>query len=89
MSTPSCAGSSARQPPEGAGEERAAVALDRRPVRHDHLLAGPGQDARQGGLAGRAVGLGLAELFVLLLALAWWGWSRAGLALLQLNMSLC
>ncbi|SUD14707.1 Uncharacterised protein [Aquipseudomonas alcaligenes] len=37
----------------------------------------------------RAVGLGLAGLFVLLLALACWGWSRAGLALLQLNMSLC
>lgn len=32
---------------------------------------------------------GLAGLFMLLLALAWWGWSRAGLALLQLNMSLC
>jgi hypothetical protein len=25
----------------------------------------------------------------LLLALAWWGWSRGGLALLQLGMSLC
>jgi hypothetical protein len=37
----------------------------------------------------RAVGLGLAGLFMLLLALACWGWSRAGLALLQLNMSLC
>lgn len=37
----------------------------------------------------RAVGLGLAGLFMLLLVLAWWGWSRAGLALLQLNMSLC
>ncbi len=37
----------------------------------------------------RAVGLALAGLFALLLALAWWGWSRAGLALLQLNMSLC
>ena len=24
-----------------------------------------------------------------LLALAWWGWTRGGLALLQLNMSLC
>ena len=37
----------------------------------------------------RAVGLGLVGLFMLLPALAWWGWSRAGLALLQLNMSLC
>jgi hypothetical protein len=25
----------------------------------------------------------------LLLALAWWGWSRGGLALLQMGMSLC
>ena len=25
----------------------------------------------------------------LLLALAWWGWSQGGLALLQLGMSLC
>ena len=37
----------------------------------------------------RAVGLGLAGLFALLLALAGWGWTRAGLALLQLNLSLC
>ena len=37
----------------------------------------------------RVLGLGLAGLFALLLALIWWGWSRAGLALLQLNMSLC
>jgi hypothetical protein len=38
----------------------------------------------------RGVGLGLAALLVGgLLALAWWGWSHAGLALLQLNMSLC
>ena len=28
-------------------------------------------------------------LGVALLALAWWGWQRGGLALLQLNMSLC
>lgn len=34
---------------------------------------------------GLAVGAGAA----LLLALAWWGWQRGGLALLQLNMSLC
>ncbi len=35
-------------------------------------------------------GQGLAVLLVMaLLALAWWGWSRGGLALLQLNMSLC
>ena len=33
--------------------------------------------------------LGAASGGLLLLALAWWGWSRAGLALLQLNMSLC
>jgi hypothetical protein len=37
----------------------------------------------------RTVGLGLAALLAGLLALAWWGWSRGGLALLQLNMSLC
>ncbi|MDD0844269.1 hypothetical protein [Pseudomonas sp. Gutcm_11s] len=38
----------------------------------------------------RRAGLGLLALLVAgLLALAWWGWSRAGLALLQLNMSLC
>ena len=38
----------------------------------------------------RRWGQGLAALLVMaLLALAWWGWSRGGLALLQLNMSLC
>ncbi|WP_263864200.1 hypothetical protein [Pseudomonas sp. PDM16] len=38
----------------------------------------------------RRWGQGLAVLLVMaLLALAWWGWSRGGLALLQLNMSLC
>jgi hypothetical protein len=26
---------------------------------------------------------------VLLLALAWWGWHRGGLALMQLGMSIC
>lgn len=33
--------------------------------------------------AGACAGLAL------LLALAWWGWQQGGLALLQLNMSLC
>ncbi|WP_256203176.1 hypothetical protein [Pseudomonas sp. ML96] len=38
----------------------------------------------------RAAGLGLAALLVAgLLVLAWWGWARGGLALMQLNMSLC
>ncbi|WP_286675060.1 hypothetical protein [Pseudomonas subflava] len=38
----------------------------------------------------RGLGSGLAALLVAgLLALAWWGWSRGGLTLLQLNMSLC
>ena len=38
----------------------------------------------------RGLGSGLAALLVTgLLALAWWGWSRGGLALLQLNMNLC
>jgi len=38
----------------------------------------------------RRLGLGLAAaLFAGLLALAWWGWRLGGLALLQLNMSLC
>ena len=32
---------------------------------------------------------GLALVGALLLALAWWGWSRGGLALLQLGMGLC
>ncbi len=32
---------------------------------------------------------GLFVLLATLLALAWWGWQRSGLALLQLNMSLC
>lgn len=38
----------------------------------------------------RRLGQGLAALLlVALLALAWWGWRHGGLALLQLNMSLC
>ncbi len=32
---------------------------------------------------------GLALLVVALLVLAWWGWHQGGLAVLQLNMSLC
>ncbi|OLS61993.1 hypothetical protein [Pseudomonas putida] len=32
------------------------------------------------------IGLGLA---VLLLELAWWGWQRGGLALMQLGMGVC
>ncbi|KAF2410720.1 hypothetical protein SAMN04490179_2571 [Pseudomonas antarctica] len=27
--------------------------------------------------------------FVVLLLLAWWGWQRGGLALMQLGMSIC
>jgi hypothetical protein len=38
----------------------------------------------------RRLGLALAAaLLAGLLTLAWWGWSRGGLALLQLGMSLC
>ncbi len=36
--------------------------------------------SRRLGMAALLVGLGL------LLALAWWGWSRGGLALLQMGM---
>ena len=36
--------------------------------------------SRRLGMAALLVGLGL------LLALAWWGWSRGGLALLQIGM---
>jgi len=32
------------------------------------------------------IGLGLA---ILLLGLAWWGWQRGGLALMQLGMGVC
>lgn len=28
-------------------------------------------------------------VFVVLLLLAWWGWQRGGLALMQLGMSIC
>jgi len=31
----------------------------------------------------------LAAAAIVLLALAWWGWHRGGLALMQLGMSLC
>ncbi|MBP2263820.1 MULTISPECIES: hypothetical protein [Pseudomonas] len=31
----------------------------------------------------------LAAVAVLLLALAWWGWHKGGLALMQLGMSVC
>lgn len=37
----------------------------------------------------RSLAGGLAVLLVALLGLAWWGWQDGGLALLQLNMSLC
>ena len=33
--------------------------------------------------------LGAAALLLLLLALAWWGWQRGGLALLQLGVGIC
>ncbi|WP_296252530.1 hypothetical protein [Pseudomonas sp. UBA4194] len=33
--------------------------------------------------------LAITALLALLLAMAWWGWQQGGLALLQLNMSLC
>ncbi|WP_431700523.1 hypothetical protein [Pseudomonas sp. BR20] len=32
---------------------------------------------------------GGAAAIALLLALAWWGWQRGGLALMQLGMSIC
>ncbi|WP_269084140.1 hypothetical protein [Pseudomonas fildesensis] len=32
---------------------------------------------------------GAAAVIALLLALAWWGWQRGGLALMQLGMSIC
>jgi len=32
-------------------------------------------------------GCGVAALVLVLLALAWWGWQRVGLAALQLGMS--
>lgn len=31
----------------------------------------------------------MAAMLLGLLGLAWWGWQQGGLALLQLNMSLC
>ncbi len=37
----------------------------------------------------RTAGFGVVLAVGLLLALAWWGWSQGGLALLQLGMSLC
>lgn len=37
----------------------------------------------------QALRLGAAALLTALLGLAWWGWQQGGLALLQLNMSLC
>lgn len=33
--------------------------------------------------------LAVAAALAVLLGLAWWGWQQGGLALLQLNMSLC
>ncbi|WP_264082143.1 hypothetical protein [Pseudomonas hamedanensis] len=33
--------------------------------------------------------LALITLGAALLALAWWGWQRGGLALMQLGMSIC
>lgn len=32
---------------------------------------------------------GSASVLVLLLALAWWGWQKGGLALLQLGVAIC
>ncbi len=37
----------------------------------------------------RPLAWGLVALLAALLGLAWWGWQYGGLALLQLNMSLC
>ena len=37
----------------------------------------------------RSLQLAVAALLLGLLGLAWWGWQQGGLALLQLNMSLC
>ncbi|MFC6300161.1 hypothetical protein [Pseudomonas spelaei] len=33
--------------------------------------------------------LGAAGTLMLLLLLAWWGWQRGGLALMQLGMAIC
>jgi hypothetical protein len=40
-------------------------------------------------VSSRLLRAGAGIAVVLLLALAWWGWQQGGLALLQLNMSLC
>jgi uncharacterized membrane protein YgaE (UPF0421/DUF939 family) len=37
----------------------------------------------------RPLRLAITAGLALLLAMAWWGWQQGGLALLQLNMSLC
>lgn len=37
----------------------------------------------------RAARLLVTAVLALLLAMAWWGWHQGGLALLQLDMSLC
>jgi len=37
----------------------------------------------------RPLRLAITAVLALLLAMAWWGWQQGGLALLQLNMSLC
>lgn len=37
----------------------------------------------------RSLQLAVAAVLLALLGLAWWGWQQGGLALLQLNMSLC
>ncbi|WP_274605171.1 hypothetical protein [Pseudomonas sp. CFBP 13719] len=37
----------------------------------------------------RSVQLATACALAALLGLAWWGWQQGGLALLQMNMSLC
>lgn len=39
--------------------------------------------------ARRIVRLAVALLLAALLALAWWGWQRGGLALLQLGVGIC
>lgn len=37
----------------------------------------------------RSLQLAVVAVLLALLGLAWWGWQQGGLALLQLNMSVC
>jgi len=37
----------------------------------------------------RSLQLAVAAVLLGLVGLAWWGWQQGGLALLQMNMSLC